>query len=859
MKRLFATIGLLFLGVVVYAQSSIIIKAPNIVGLDEQFNLSFIISGDAPSEFSWEPGSDFDVLWGPQKGTSSSTTRINGQTTKSHQTTYTYVLMPKKKGSFQINVATATVKGKKITSPQTQIEVVADDSKKAQSSDAGSSARQGASVSSEDLLLKIQFSKRDVLVGEPITATLKFYQRVNVAGFENVRFPEFNGFWSQEDYAPSNLEFARETVGGKIYEAAVVRVWTIIPQQSGVIVIDPAELVCLVNIRTSNPNTGSIFDSFFQDNYQTIRKRVSTESVSLRVNPLPAGAPASFGGGVGKYSISAKLSRDTLKTHDAASLIVSVRGSGNTSLIEAPKVNFPPDFEAYDVRTSDIEGGKQFEYPFIPRSHGDFVIEPVEYSYLDISTRKYVSLRSNALDLVVEKGAESASTSSGQIIASPTQKDVRSLNEDIRFIKTAMPRWTSVDAISRADKLFWMVVAALFALAVIGFFASRSIAQRRADVVGTKNRAALKQARKRLSAASGFLHKEQYSAFYEELHRALLGYVSDKFNLDASELAKDNIAEHFVASGVSEAVAAEFVELLDACEFARYAPSSASQAMSSHYEKGLALISTIEQGMRRKGSGFATTAIVALALMLPMASAWGAGGDDVATLWAAAVEEYTDGDWAAAVENWHKIESEGFASWELYYNLGNAYFREDDIAHAVLYFERALRLKPANADVRFNLELARAKTMDKIEVVPEFFLVSWVKGVRAAVDGGIWEALALVLLALGLFMSLLFLRGVSVNVRRSGFIVGLLAFVLSVSCGAMYFSQRAELSRTDQAVVVRPVTSVKSSPSEGGAKDLFVLHEGTKLTILESLGSWSNVELSDGRQGWLRSGEIEVI
>ena len=444
MKRLLAFFAAVLCTLPALAQATIKVQAPNLVGLNEQFNLTFIISGDkAPSDFSWDPGTDFQLVWGPQKGTSSSVSIINGKTTRSSQTTYTYVLLPKNTGRFQLNAAEATLDKERLTSSRPTIEVVSDGAAASQGSQGsqgqssqgqggGQSAAQTGTVSADDMFLRLSFSKRNAMVGETITATLKLYQRVNIAGFEDAKFPTFNGFWSQEVQAPSNIQFHRESVGELIYNSAVLRSWNLVPQKAGDITIEGAELVCLVNIRTQRPSTGSIF----QDDYQTIRKRVTTQPVTIHVSALPGGAPASFGGGVGSFKMSAALTRDSLKTHDAASLRVTVTGTGNISLLEAPKISFPPDFEVYDVKTSDVSGGKVFEYPFIPRSYGDFVLGPVEYSYFDISSRKYVTLKSQPLEIRVEKGADSGPSDAGQVIQGVNRKDVRDVGSDIRFIST---------------------------------------------------------------------------------------------------------------------------------------------------------------------------------------------------------------------------------------------------------------------------------------------------------------------------------------------------------------------------------------------------------------------------------------
>ena len=355
MKRLFVSIIASLAGLAAWAQSTISVEVHNIVEVDERFNVVFVVEGEhSPSEFNWDAGSDFTVVWGPQKGSSTSIQMINGKTTRSSQTSYTYILQAKNTGTFTIQPATAKVKGNTITSKPVSIQVVSGNSggnagSASQAKPQGQDAGQATSAES-DIFMRLTLSRSSVVVGEPVTATLKIYHRANLVGFENARFPSFKGFWSQEVETPSNIEFQREQVNGTMYNSAVLRKWVLIPQKSGDQPIDPAEIVCLVNVQRRRSGTGSIFDDFFGSDYATVRQRVSTKAATLHVTPLPAGAPASFGGGVGEFSVQARLSKDSLKTHDAASLIITLSGKGNIALLEAPKVSFPPDFEAYEHR-----------------------------------------------------------------------------------------------------------------------------------------------------------------------------------------------------------------------------------------------------------------------------------------------------------------------------------------------------------------------------------------------------------------------------------------------------------------------------------------------------------------------------
>ena len=877
MKKLFCIVAFLLTAIFqMSAQNVIRVEAPDVVAVNEQFNVTFIIEGEkSPSDFQWSSGDDFQLVWGPQKGSSSSIQIINGKRSSSHQTTFTYILIPKATGTFQLPAATALLSGDRISSTQASIQVVSDGASSSQSSgkNGGKSSGGGQTsstgsgeISSNDLFMRLSLSRTEVVIGEPITATLKIYQRANVVGFENAKFPTFNGFWSQETYVPNNIEFKRESLDDKIYNTAVLRTYVLIPQQSGAITIDPAELVCLVNIRTAPSTSNSLFDSFFQDEYRTIRKRVTTPAVKVKVNPLPAGQPASFGGGVGNFGISARLTTDNLKTHDAASLVITVSGRGNVALLEEPKVNFPPDFEVYDTKTTEntdksnggTSGSKSFEYPFIPRSHGDFTIEPVEYSYYDVNAGKYVTLRTEPLHVKVAKGKGGDSTPVTTVNSGVERKDVKSLADDIRFIFTGKPGLSGSGSFFVGSVFFWILLALMILGATSVYLAFRKVAAMRADVAGTKNRRATKMAQKRLKLAGEYLDKNLYTAFYEELHKALIGFVSDKLNMDMSEISKDNIASALTEGGVSEEQTKAFTDLLDACEFARYSPDGGNEAMRSHYDAALKVISSIDSGLKTGGKSLRKVVTV-VTLLLSLGASMNIQAKDLDSLWTAGVQAYTDGKFSDASAAWTSIEESGQKSAKLYYNLGNAWFKQGNYPKAILNYERALRLDPSYSDARYNLEFTSNFVQDKIEPVPEFILKSVARKVCYVMGSNAWAVIFLVLLAAALVMGLLFLLGSSVGKRRAGFYCGIVLLLLSA--GALSFSiwQKSDSVKTDTAIVMSPVSSVKSSPSSGSSKDLFVIHEGTKVTILDEVGTWRNISLADGRQGWITSNELEVI
>ena len=868
MKRLYFIIISLFSALGLFAQTSIKVETHRVVSVDEQFNLTFIIEGEnSPSGFSWTPSEDFQLLWGPQQGRSTSLQIVNGQRTKSVQTTYTYVLKPVKTGKFSVPQASAKVKGKEIVSDPVQIEVVASASQQGaaqsqlQSHSGGQAQRTQSAVGDEDIFLDVSLSRSNVVVGEPVTATIKLYQRVNVAGFESADFPTFNGFWSQEIESPANIEFTRETYGGQIYNSAVLRKFLLIPQQQGTVTIEPAELICLINIRVSSGGS-SIFDGFFDD-YRTVRKRVMSKPLKVNVSGLPAGAPASFGGGVGTFSISAKVSKDTLKAHEAASLLVTVSGRGNVSLLEAPKVQFPIDMEVYDTKTSEkidksgLSGTKFYEFPFIPRSHGDFVIEPVKYSYYDVNTKGYVTLSTSPIPLVVLKGQDTETSS--VVIPGVARKDVKNLGSDIRYINVKDPGLSAKGDYLVGSAVFWILVVLLFVIAAVFWLLLRRIAARRADVAGTKNRKATKMAMKRLRLAGSFLKENLYTAFYEELHKALLGFVSDKLNVPSGELSKDNITEMLSERSVSPSDVEKFVRILDACEFARYSPSSGHDAMAAHYDAALDVISTIDSNMKDKKISGTRAVLIAVALILVPLSSQAGNDSYLDSLWNSANAAYAEGRFSDASADYLMISSAGLESAALYCNIGNAFYKEGNVPTAILYYERALKLDPSYTDARYNLELLESMIQDRIDPVPELILKSWVRCLCWILDSDSWAVVFIIFLAFTFALILLFLLSPTLAGRRTGFFAGIASLIISVFAISFSMWQKNDYMERDEAIIMRPVISVKSSPSAETSQDLFILHEGTKVRVIDEVGSWNNIELADGRQGWLQTSDIEVI
>lgn len=575
------------------AQNSFTVDAPAVVSTDEIFRVVFTATYESGKISDFTPPSfeGFEVLAGPVQSTSTNYQNINGQSSTTHTRSYTYTVRVVQEGKVTVPSASIKIGKDTYTTDPKTVEAV-----KGQVPDGGSSS--AGQRAGDDLRLRVSVSKTRVVVGEPVIVTLKLYvQSSAISGFEDVRFPTFDGFWSQEIDAPQNIQFVRENYDGQIYNAALLRRYMLLPQQTGTLTIEPSELVCLLQIQAEQTGPRSIFDDFFSS-YQTIRKRVASEPVTINVSALPAGAPASFTGGVGSFRLSAGFDSDSVAAHEATSLKITISGTGNINLVDAPKVRLPADFESYDVRkTENITTGASgstgtltFEYPFIPRAPGTFDLEPVEFTYYDIDAGRYRTLSSGPLSLKVGEGTR---TDAAIIPSGVSKRSVESLGEDIRFISTTTNLRKAGRMMVSSPAMIIIPTVILLAAAAVWVLLARSIV-RRSDVAGTRNRKAMKVARARLKNASAFLRQGLYGAFYEELHKALHGYISDKLMLPVADLTHERIGEELRARGKDEAVIQELSDILDACEYARYAPASGSEAMEKHYQQAVKVISQIE-------------------------------------------------------------------------------------------------------------------------------------------------------------------------------------------------------------------------------------------------------------------------
>ena len=586
---------------------SFVASAPDVVVVGDQFRLSYTVTTQKVKDFRAPSIKGFDVLMGPSRSEQSSTQIVNGSVSSTSSITFTYILMANTAGEFTVPGASIVAEGNQMISNSVKIKVLPQDqnhNSSRRNNDNSSSIQpsSNASVSNQDLFITATASKTNVYEQEAFVLTYKIYTRESNLQLNNAKLPDFKGFHSQEIEMTTNARWTPEHYKGRNYYTTVYRQFVLFPQQSGKLFIEPAQFQMTVNkpVQSADP-----FDAFFNggNNVIEIKKPITTPKIAINVNPLPAGKPTNFLGGVGEFNISSSINSKELKTNDAITIKLVISGTGNLKLISNPEIKFPDDFEVYDPKVDNqvrltkegLTGNKVIEYLAIPRHAGTYKIPGVSFSYFDIRSKSYKTLNTEDYVINVEKGAGNAD----QVIANFTNKeDLKVLGEDIRYIKqnevTFQPKGSFFYG-SMSYWLFYIIPALAF---ILFFIIYRKQAAENANVAKMRTKKANKVAIKRMKLAGKLLSENKKDAFYDEVLKALWGYISDKLNIPVSRLSKDNIEEKLRNHGVSEELIKEFLNALNDCEFARFAPGDENQAMDKVYSSSIEVISKMENSIK---------------------------------------------------------------------------------------------------------------------------------------------------------------------------------------------------------------------------------------------------------------------
>ena len=573
-------------------------NAPEVVVSGDQFRLSYTVNTKKVRDFRAPNIKDFEVLMGPSRSVQYQS--ING--VESNTITYTYILMAGKEGTYNIPGATIVADGNNYTSNSVEIKVLPTDQSDNSGNSGSTAARNqaGGQITSNDLFITATASKTDVYEQEAILLTYKIYTKVNLTQLHG-DMPDLKGFHTQEVELPSQKQWTLEHYKGSNYNTTVYSQYVLFPQQSGKLEIPSITFDGTISQMVASADP---FDAFFNGgSYVNVSKKIVTPKVMINVKELPAGKPANFSGGVGEFTISSSISTQELKTNDAITLKLVISGTGNMKLINTPEVGFPQDFEIYDPKVenkfnltrSGLAGSKVIEYLAIPRHAGNYTIPPVEFSYFDLKSQSYKTLKTDAYTLNVAKGEGN----SDQVVANFTSKeDLKVLGKDIRYIKTGETSLTPKDDYFFGSVSYYLWYVIPFSLFVIYLIIYRKQALENANIAKVRTKKANKVATKRMKNAGKLLAEKNMSAFYDEVLKALWGYISDKLNIPVSQLSKDNIEEELARYGVSEELVKAFIDTLNECEFARYAPGNQNEAMDKVYASAIDVISKMENSIK---------------------------------------------------------------------------------------------------------------------------------------------------------------------------------------------------------------------------------------------------------------------
>ena len=829
------------------------VRTRTTVSEGQTFQITFDVNAKA-QDFRMPTLKGLTHVGGPSTGYSNSMTIINGKMTQSVSNTFTILVQADKEGTANVGAASCTVDGKTVSSKPFSIKVEKGNPNTGNKSQpGGQQPRQepAKTIDANTLFAKASINKSTLYQGEEAIIVYKIYTQVPLTQFQIDKLPRNKGFWS-EDLSENMTQVKQysETVGGRQYQVAEIRRGALYAQESGTLTIAPlkTDVVAIIQTQTQRQRTGSIFDFFIDDPFfnipqqQAVVKSLTSNSMNVMVNSLPE-APEGFGGGVGNFNISAKSDLKELHANEAFTYSVTVSGRGNLCLLETPIIDFPKGMEVYEPKVIDninkgdngLSGSRTFEWIITPQTQGEYEIPAFDYVYFDPVTGQYVKKQCNPIAIKVSKPLHTTTSKS----------DVEELNSDIHYIqKKENLKHKSEDG---ASPLFWTLLLFPVVVAITVILVVRHRQNINEDEASMRLQRATKLAKKRLRNAERHLNDGNDEQFYEEIYKALWGGIADKFNIQQSLLSSETIRRHLDDKKVDEALKESILQTLNDVDFARFAPGDSSTKKQTIFNEAMNTITKIG----------AIKVFTILAALLLSVNIYADNSNDMGKLMADANTAYDSGQYDVASANYRTIIEEGYGSWELYYNLGNAYYRQDSLGKAILSYERALRLAPNKKIVKDNLALARSKTSDNIEELPQMFLIEWTQAIVSLTTPRGWRAIIIVLVFLLSATACIFFIAKDYKLRKSMFVVGAILLLLTFFSSIDATISAKNLSNSKKAIVTEPMTIVKSSPDPKSV-DKFVLHEGTKLTITDSQDEWWHIEIADGKSGWMRGGAERI-
>lgn len=872
------------------AQNGVInVRARQSAPAGQTFQITFEVDGE-PSNFKMPSLKNLTHVGGPNVGYSSYSTTVNGKFTHTESYTITILVQGDKEGTANVGSASCSVGGKTVSSKPFSVKIEkANPNRRQQQQQQQSNWGWGGwgqpqpqqqqrqqqqqrpataqSIDKNTLFARASINKTNLYQGEEAIIVYKIYTQVPLTQFQIEKLPRNKGFWS-EDLSEGQTEVKQyaETVNGRQYQVAEIRRGALFPQETGTLNIAPlqTDVVAIIMTQMQRQRTGTILDFFIDDPFftptqqQAVVKSLTSNSINVNVKPLPE-APEGFAGGVGHFDIKVKSDLKQLRAGESMTYSVTVSGRGNLSLLETPQVAFPQGLDVYEPRVVDnivkgdggLSGSRTFEWIVTPQTQGNYEIPALNYVYFDPSSGQYVTLHGDAVKLKVAKGDNSHQKS-----------DVAELNSDIHHIEKHS-HFSPLGSNAHAGFWFWLLMLVPLVAAIVVVAWVRRQQAIAGDEGSMRLQRATKLARKRLRNAERHLHDGNDERFYEEIYKALWGGISDKFNIQLSLLSSDTIRRHMADKQVDEGLQQRILQTLADVDFARFAPGDSSAKKQSIYDEAMETImqiSAIKMKQPNRASAKETLAVIVLLMLGATSSLQAAttGNADCNQLFAQGNAAYDSGDYHQAIEHYAAILDAGQESWQLYYNMGNAYYRLDELGQSILHYERALLLSPHNKAVKDNLLLAQSKTADHIEQLPRNIVAQWFDNLLHITSPRGWRTVCIILMVLLCAAATLFFVANSYKLRKTMFVVGSLLLVLTLFSIVDATISARNVTHNHQAVVTAPMVVVKGAP-DPSAVEKFVLHEGTELQIKETDENWWLITIADGKEGWIDAGAEKIV
>ena len=585
------------------ASPSFTIDAPKQVSVNSKFSITYILKdGEASTSSLKVPQiNGCSLIFGPSVASSQSYQIINGKASSSSQHEYTYYYRADKEGEYTIGAASIVVDGKKMTTQPASLTIVASKHSQDNQSNGANSSNQpvdiddistqnaGKKVDANDVFIRISTSRSSAYEQEAIECTIKLYTKYSISEFMAITQPTFNGFLVEDLQFQSSIN-ARETYNGQEYQTAVLKKCILFPQKSGNLTIVSGTYDLTV-VQYEQVNMG-----FYVVNQPVTKKiRINSNNATISIQPLPLPQPAGFDGAVGQFTAAVRISTNNFRTNEPATLTYSINGTGNIKYIKDAIIDFPSEFEQYtpnhtvdaEMKGNNVSGSSITEYTFIPKEVGNYTINVPYFVYFDPESKEYKTIELESFDIKVAQGISGLTTN---------QQYVTSKNTDIRYIKLGEKNLSFENSYTLSKAWYWILYVISISIFIGAILYTNATNKRKANVIGLKISQANKVAKKRLKIANKYMQSKDSEHFYEEMLKALWGYLSDKLSIPASQLLRPNIAQELLDRGAPAEVCDSIINILDECEMARYTPSSCDlQQIESVYTRATEAINDLEK------------------------------------------------------------------------------------------------------------------------------------------------------------------------------------------------------------------------------------------------------------------------